>query len=228
MHEPSNLLHNVEIIHWVSLAVMAMVYTMRIRWLNKFTLGKDRSAPGNPAVTNAKKGGRYSLGNVFMPWAMESTRNHVPFYITFVVFHLGVVAGITLAFVSTIYRPMYEIPAVAWISGGLIGAAFLVALYRIVRRLGRPVMRLISSPDDYFSLFLLTVWFAVGAMTQAHLAGVERFQSEMYLIVYLLLTSFFLLYVPFSKISHYLYYPFTRYWIGKALGHRGSMPYTRG
>ncbi len=145
MHESSNLLHNVEIIHWISLVVMAVVYTMRIRWLNKFTLGKDRSAPGNPKVTNAKKGGRYSLGNVFMPWAMESTRNHLFFYFTFVIFHLGVVAGITLAFMSTIYRPMYSIPVVAWISGGIIAAAFLVGLYRIMRRVGRPVMRLIRT-----------------------------------------------------------------------------------
>ena len=60
-----------------------------------------------------------------------------------------------------------------------------------------------------------------------NIAGVERFASENWLIAYLLLTSFFLVYVPFSKISHYLYYPFSRWWIGKALGHRGSYPYSR-
>ena len=53
-------------------------------------------------------------------------------------------------------------------------------------------------------------------------------QSELVLVVFLLYTSFFLIYVPFSKISHYLYYPFTRYWLGRSLGHRGSMPYVRG
>jgi hypothetical protein len=47
-------------------------------------------------------------------------------------------------------------------------------------------------------------------------------------VAYLYLTSFFLLYVPFSKISHYLYYPFTRWWLGKALGHRGSFPVLKG
>jgi nitrate reductase gamma subunit len=119
-----------------------------------------------------------------------------------------------------------RIPAVAWVVGGLIGGAFLVAVYRILRRALRPVLRLISSPDDYFSLVLLTVWFALGVVTQAHIAGAPRFQNENYLVAYLLLTSFFLLYVPFSKISHYLYYPFSRWWIGKALGHRGSFPYT--
>jgi hypothetical protein len=30
--------------------------------------------------------------------------------------------------------------------------------------------------------------------------------------------------VPFSKISHYLYYPFTRYYLGKTLGRRGVYP----
>jgi len=227
-HEPSNLLATVEVIHWVALGVMALVYTLRLRWLFSFKAGKDNSAPGAPYRTNAKKGAMYSLANVAMPWSMESTRQGVGFYITFVLFHLGVVAGISLAFVSTVAPGVLRIPVVAWTVGGLLGAAFLIAVYRILRRLMRPVMRLISTPDDYFSLVMLTVWFAVGVMTQAHISGVRGFQSEIILIVYLLLTSFFLLYVPFSKISHYLYYPFSRYWIGRALGQRGSMPYSRG
>ena len=44
------------------------------------------------------------------------------------------------------------------------------------------------------------------------------------LLTYFLLTAFFLVYVPFSKISHYLYYPFTRYWLGRSLGYRGVFP----
>jgi len=228
-HEPSSLLATVEVIHWVALGVMALVYAARLRWLFRFKGAKDRSAPGQPGRTSAKRGGYYSLGNVAMPWGMESTRKgtRFVFYLSFVIFHLGVVAGIGLAFVSTIAPGVLQIPAVAWTVGGLIGGAFLVAVYRIFRRALRPVLRLVSSPDDYFSLFLLTVWFALGVVTQAYIAGAAAFQKENYLIAYLLLTSFFLLYVPFSKISHYLYYPFSRWWIGKALGHRGSYPYSR-
>jgi hypothetical protein len=58
--------------------------------------------------------------------------------------------------------------------------------------------------------------------------GIWGVTSDIFQIVYLYLTSFFLLYVPFSKISHYLYYPFTRIYIGRALGHRGSYPVARG
>lgn len=228
-HEPSSLLATVEIIHWVALAVMGLIYTLRLRWLMSFKGAKDRSAPGRPDLTDARKGGLSSLGNVVMPWSMQSTRagKGFLFYLSFVVFHLGVAAGIAMAFVSTIVPSVLRIPVVAWTVGGLIGAAFLVAVYRLLRRLLRPVMRLISSPDDYFSLVMLTVWFALGVATQAHIAGAPQFASENWLVAYLLLTSFFLLYVPFSKISHYLYYPFSRWWIGKALGHRGSYPYSR-
>jgi hypothetical protein len=33
--------------------------------------------------------------------------------------------------------------------------------------------------------------------------------------------------VPFSKISHYLYYPFMRYYLGRTLGYRGVFPIQR-
>ena len=112
--------------------------------------------------------------------------------------------------------------------GTATGLAFLIGIYRLIRRLAVPVMRLISTPDDYFSLSMLIVWFFIGTATQAHIAGVRQFPQEGWVIAYLYLTSFFLLYVPFSKISHYLYYPFTRWYIGKALGHRGSYPVLKG
>lgn len=223
--EVSSALHTAEVVHWSALGVMAVVYTLRIRWLLKFKAVKDKSSPG--PTGDAKRGGRYSLFNVAMPWSMESTRRGLFFYLTFVLFHLGVVCGIALAFVSTLYPPFVTHAVTAWVFGAFMFTAFLVGIGRMIRRLSVSYMKLISTPDDYFSLLMLVVWFALGVATQAYLAGAEQFQSESYLVAYLYLTSFFLLYVPFSKISHYLYYPFTRWWIGKALGHRGSHPYAK-
>ena len=230
MHEVSPALYTAEVVHWVALVVMAIVYTMRIRWLLSFNLAKDKSAPGNPGQSNKQRGARYSLWNVAMPWSMESTRKPkgFVFYMSFVLFHMGVVAGITLAFVSTIAPEFLRVPVVGYTTLVFIVAAFLVSVYRIFRRALRPLMRLISTPDDYFSLIMLTVWFGLGACTQAYLMGIWGMTSETLLIAYLYLTSFFLLYVPFSKISHYLYYPFTRTDVGRALGQRGSYPVVRG
>jgi nitrate reductase gamma subunit len=208
--------------------VMGIVYTLRLLWLLHFKKVSDRSPPNNNGRTSAKKGAYYSLLNVAMPWAMESTRKSLFFYSTFVLFHLGVVAGISLAFISTLYRPFVAHPLVASAFGALLGTAFVIGVGRMIRRLTVPCLRLVSTPDDYFSLLMLTCWFLLGAVTQAHIAGSALFAQETVLVAYLYLTSFFLLYVPFSKISHYLYYPFTRWWLGRALGHRGSFPVARG
>jgi nitrate reductase gamma subunit len=225
-HDPSTLLASVETIHWIALAIMAIVYTLRLFWLYQFRNGRERQPAGQPDKTNASKGALYSLGNVLMPWAMESTRDGLPFYATFLVFHLGVAAGIGLAFVSSLYRPAVEIPVVGVTVFALLAAAFAIGLYRIVRRFTLPHLKLISSPDDYFAVIMLTGWFLSGMLAQSYFLG--WLQSELLLVAFLLYTSFFLIYVPFSKISHYLYYPFTRYWLGRSLGHRGSMPYVRG
>jgi len=225
-HEPSTLLAAAETIHWIALAIMAIVYTVRLIWLHQFRNGRERQPAGRPEKTNASKGAMYSLGNVLMPWAMESTRDRLPFYATFVLFHLGVAAGIGLAFVSSLYRPAVENRVVGLTVMGLLGAAFLIGLYRIVRRFTLPHLKLISSLDDYFSVIMLTGWFGSGLLAQAYFLSWLR--SELFLVAFLLATSFFLIYVPFSKISHYLYYPFTRYWLGRSLGHRGAMPYVRG
>ena len=213
----------------VALVIMAVVYSLRIRWLLKFKSGGDRQAPTGSSDTNQRKGILYSWGIIAMPWAMESTRTKIFFYIQFIIFHLGVIASIGLSFIIP-YAPSFltSSPIVIPALQIIIGGAFLVGVMRIIRRFTDKYIRAISTPDDYFSLVMLTVWFRLGACTQAYLMGIWGMTSETLLVVYLYLTSFFLLYVPFSKISHYLYYPFTRTYIGRALGQRGSYPVSRG
>jgi len=102
----------------------------------------------------------------------------------------------------------------------VIGAASIVGVLRTWRRLREPVVKSISTPDDYASLALLTVWFLFGVAAAPNSTAA----GEWPLLAYFVLTAFFLVYVPFSKISHYLYYPFTRYWLGRTLGYRGVFP----
>ncbi len=218
-------LHIVEIVHWIALGVMGLVYTLRLLWLLSFKNAQDRQKPGDMGDTSLRPR-IYSLLNVMMPWGMESTRNNFPFYLSFLVFHAGVVGGIGLAVCGSLFPSFFLIPAVSYAVMGVLGAAGLVGLARVVRRFTNPVVKLISTPDDKFCVLLLTGWFFSGAAAQAQLVGLLA--SKWILVLFLAWTSFFLIYVPFSKISHYLYYPFTRYWIGKTLGHRGSMPPLKG
>ena len=128
--------------------------------------------------------------------------------------------------------PFSSLLRIDWIRGAavvlglqiLFAAALLVGVRRLIRRIWDPYIRAISSPDDYFSLSLLLVWFASSILAAPN----NRQSGELPLLVYFFLTAFFLVYVPFSKISHYIYYPFARWYLGKTLGHRGVYPIRRG
>jgi nitrate reductase gamma subunit len=199
----------------MALSFMALVYILRIRWLLKFKAGRDRQAPAGTAGTSSFKGIVYSWANIAMPWSMESTRRMFPFYLQFVVFHLSFV----IPYFPDLMRPMAVVRSLQI----LFAAACLIGCYRMYRRLSNPAIRLISTPDDIFSLALLTVWSFVSIFAAPN----NYEQGEGALITYFIMTAFFLIYVPFSKISHYLYYPFTRFYFGRTMGHRGVYPMKR-
>ena len=208
----------------VALGIMALVYITRLIWLFRFKAGRDRQPKTGWPDTTPAKGAIYSLGIIAMPWGMESSRKNYLLYGQFVIFHLGVVAAILMSFLIPYAPGVMETAAVVLLLQIVIGAACAVACIRIVRRMTIPVMRKISSPDDYFSLIVLTVWFFTGVLAAPRGGANGHEAGEGALLAFFLMTAFFLLYVPFSKISHYLYYPFTRYWLGRTLGHRGVYP----
>ncbi len=207
----------------IALCFMGSVYFLRLRWILKYKAARDRQAKTGSADTSPRKGIFYSLSNIANPWAMESTRQDLSFYLQFVFFHLAVASGIALSFIIPYLPQMLKNSFLVPLFQVVMGAGVVVGIYRLYRRLSNPVMRKISSPDDYFSLILLTVWlvFAIGA------APNQPEKGEGVLLTYFFLTAFFLFYVPFSKISHYLYYPFTRYYFGRTMGHRGVYPIKR-
>ena len=223
--EMSSTLHLAHMIHNIALGIMALVYTIRLFWILKFNATQERQARTGRIDTSRAKGIAYSLANIFMPWGMESTRTKPFFYLQFGIFHMGVVAAISLSGIIA-HAPwlLTDFPIMVLVMQVVCGAACAVGVLRIIRRFSNPVMRLISTPDDYFAVMLLTVWFGVATLAAPN----DISNGEGIQLTYFFLTSFFLLYVPFSKISHYLYYPFTRYYLGKTLGHRGVFPLQRG
>ena len=207
-----------------ALVFMAVVYALKIRWILRFPAGKDRQAPRGNGVSGAAAGARRSLLAIAMPWTMASTRNHFLLYAQFVIFHVAVAVSIAMSFLIPYAPGVLRGPMIVPALQVLFAAAALVGVIRLLRRLSDPYMRAISSPDDYFSLVLLIVWFVLSI-----LAAPNRPQAGEYpLLAYFILTAFFLVYVPFSKISHYLYYPFARWYLGRTLGHRGVYPLVKG
>ncbi len=207
----------------MAMSFMAVVYIFRIRWLFRFKASRERQAPSENRNASSFKGIVYSWANIALPRSMESTRRMSFFYVQFVVFHLAVAANIGMSLVIPYAPGLLKPMIVVRLLQILFAAACAIGCYRLFRRLSNPAMRLISTPDDFFSLALLTVWCLVSIFAAPNQPDL----GEGPLKVYFIMTAFFLVYVPFSKISHYLYYPFTRFYFGRTMGHRGVYPIKR-
>jgi hypothetical protein len=196
-----------------ALAFMAVVYALKIRWILSYPAPRERTAPrGDPQA-----GVRHAFSTIAAPWMLPSTRAHWFRWIEFAVFHVAVAAAIAVTFVMPYWPALVGGPTAVAAIQAILAAGALSALSRLARRLTRPEMRAISSPDDVFSLAMAAAWLVAGVF-----AAPQR--AEAALVAFFGLTAFFLVYVPFSKISHYIYWPFVRYYIGRHLGHRGVYP----
>ncbi len=205
-----------EPVQYVCLAFMATMYAIKVRQLLKKPFPPEKAELKGDRVAGAI----YSLANVLRPWEMESTRKHYYFYIEFMIFHIGVALTIGSTFFIPL-TPWIMTPVVSTVIMVSMGLAFLIGLRRIYRRVTVPEIRIISSPDDYFAIILMTIFFAVGMGAMWNWIN-GRPESE-WMWVFFLMTTFFLLYVPFSKISHYVLYPFGRINFGMIFGGRGVL-----
>jgi hypothetical protein len=219
--------HNV---HYAGLLFMAVVYAFKIRWILKFTPVSERTKPRG----DHGAGIRYSFATLVNPTLMESTAKHPMRWVQFVIFHIGVTVGITATIIMPHAESFFWQPAVAWTLRGVLAAAFLVGCVRLYRRLFDKVMRPITHGDDLFAVAIMVLWFATAFFGIAPLFGpatsVDSYShpADLWAVgILFALTSFLLFYVPFSKISHYIFWPFQRYYIGKHFGHRGVYPKIR-
>jgi len=205
-----------EPVQYVCLAFMATMYAIKIYQLLKKPFPPEKAELKGDRVAGAV----HSLGNVLRPWDMESTQKNLYFYAEFMIFHIAVALTIGSTFFIPL-TPWLMTPAVSSVIMVFMGLAFLIGLRRIYRRFTVPEIKIISSPDDYFAIILMTTFFAVGFI--AMWLWIKGNPETGWMWIFFLMTTFFLLYVPFSKISHYVLYPFGRVNFGMIFGGRGVL-----
>jgi len=99
-----------------------------------------------------------------------------------------------------------------------ITLAILIALF--ARRLVHPVLKRISTFDDYASITLVMLPLVTGFVSYSHLQ-IPNVRYETLLAVHLLSIEALLVYFPFSKMMH-LFYAFpSRYRVGVAMDRKG-------
>lgn len=110
------------------------------------------------------------------------------------------------------------LPNTAVLVTAAVTLAVLIAL--LARRLVHPVLKRISTFDDYASVTLVILPLVTGLVSYSHLP-LPNVRYETLLAVHLLSVEALLVWFPFSKLMH-LFYAFpSRYQVGAAMDRKG-------
>jgi nitrate reductase gamma subunit len=152
----------------------------------------------------------FSLG--LAPWAKESARIHWVAYLRGVIVHLAIFIGAAYL-IATPWLALMPGPLRIALAS-LFGIGAVLGLAGFWMRRADPGLRLLSTPDDYFSLGLVTLFLAAASASAV---------SEVLLPSFWVIAGATLAYAPFGKIKHFMYFFYERVFVGLFFGHRGTL-----
>lgn len=164
---------------------------------------------------SAAAGIAYAFGSGMLPSAKESVREHMGAWLVGMGYHIGIFAGIAMVAIAVAdlapEGPLLAILRLPLAAGALCGVILLV------RRAVTPMLRHLSSPDDYLSNLLGTGLAALALAATFSAAARPVLLAE---------ASALFLYAPLGKIRHCLFFFTTRCFLGAHYGRRGTFPPT--
>ena len=89
----------------------------------------------------------------------------------------------------------------------------LGAIFFLVRRLMMPEVRFVTFPSDYVLLAIAAAPFVTGFM-----ANRQWFDYETMVLIHMISGAVMLMAIPFTRLSHMLFFPFTRAYMGSEFG----------
>lgn len=201
-----DLVSTTRIIAWIGLALGLVGILLRLREIMQRPFKKDYSRSRG----SDRRGILYAFTLGMAPWEKESTRQHWVAYLRGIFFHVGVFAAFGV-FLASAWLERLPLPVI-WAGLALTLAGALFGFAGIPMRLMGENERVLSLPDDYFSVFLTSLFTLLAA-------GVLLWPGL--LAVFYLITALLCVYVPFSKIRHCVYFFYSKFFFGKSFGHRG-------
>jgi hypothetical protein len=191
----------------------AIVALAALAVLVQRTFARGRKSYLAPASGSAARGVAYAFGAGMLPGAKESASEHLPTYVTGVLYHLGILAALVsfiLAVVGIGLAPAVRIPAAAILATGSLAGLALAG-----RRASSHRLRALSVPDDYLAN-LLTDCFVASALLSAVAPAATPF--------FLAVAIPFFLYLPLGKVRHCVFFFVSRAFFGAFQGRRGVFP----
>jgi nitrate reductase gamma subunit len=165
-----------------------------------------------PAKGSPSQGVLWAFSLGLAPWAKESARIHWVAYLRGVIIHLAIFAGAAYLIATPWLALMPEPLRISLAAFFGIGAVLGLAGFWM--RGADPGLRLLSTPDDYFSLALVTLFLASAAASAV---------SAELLPAFWVISGAILAYAPFGKIKHFMYFFYERVFVGLFFGRRGTL-----
>jgi hypothetical protein len=159
---------------------------------------------------SARRGILYAFTLGMAPWEKESTRKHWVAYVRGILFHVGIFTAFGILIASFWVHNFPNI--IKWAGLFLTGAGAVFGFAGIIMRLSGENERALSLPDDYFSVFLTSLF--------TFLAFIFLLAPSALPLFYLVSTVMFI-YIPISKIRHCVYFFYSKFLFGYGFGRRG-------
>ena len=160
----------------------------------------------------------------FIPWVKNTFNRNPITYLAGGLFHLGLFVVIFLGTAHMLVWksllgfgwPTLALPIVDWLAAGAIVA--MIALF--INRLVNPVLKLLTGPAEWLNWLIVFVPMVTGYMMTHHL----WFQYETLFSLHMLAVDVLLIWIPLSRIPHFMFYFFAKAIHGSDFGKRAVTP----
>ena len=157
----------------------------------------------------------------FIPWVKNTFKKNPIIYLAGGLFHLGLFVILVLgtphmlawkSLLGVGWRTL-GLPIVDWFAAVTIIA--MVVLF--INRLINPVLKLLTGPAEWLNLLFVFLPMVSGYIMTHHLF----FRYEVLYSIHMLTVDLMLIWIPFSRISHFVFYFFSRTIHGKEFAKHG-------
>jgi nitrate reductase gamma subunit len=163
------------------------------------------------------KYGLRSLAHWVVPFASKNMRMRYETTLITFLFHLFLVL---VPFFLVAHVAMFSFSwglnwsTIASASGDWLTVfVLLAAIFFLLRRIMLPEVRFVTSFSDYLLLGLVAAPFVTGFMAHR-----QWFDYETMVLIHMISGSAMLMAIPFTRLSHMLFFPFTRAYMGSEFG----------
>jgi nitrate reductase gamma subunit len=198
---------------WIAFLILMLGGLYRLIWMIRFAK-KDKVVLPYMSL----KHGLRSVLHWTVPFGARNMRLRPFFTILSFLFHVCLLAtpifvlGHTISWKESWGINLWSLPE--GLTNTMTIIVVLAVFFFALRRIAAPAVRYVTYWSDYLLLAVVVAPFATGL-----LAYYQVFEYKTVITIHIFTGAIWLAVIPFTRIVHMLFYPFTRAYMGSEFGH---------